>query len=195
MKRVTLFSTLTQENKDRIGKSIFPEKIDHKVLAYMPSAGVQETSQKYIDEWMGIAQDFNTKFNLIDNTSPNDKEKLLQSNILVISGGNTFTLLNNLRKSGLDKTISEFVEKSEFSIAGYSAGAIVLTPSIAICKLPGFDANTVNIEDFTGLGIVDFEVFPHYDSVSQQPLFDEYQKRTTYKVRKISDDGLISIDL
>lgn len=195
MQRITLFSTLTKENKDYIGKSIFPKEIDSKVLAYMPSAGVQATPQKYIDEWKIVARDFNAEFNLIDNTSSNDKEKLLQSNILVISGGNTFTLLDNLRKSGLDKTIKEFINQPEFSIAGYSAGAIVLTPTIAICNLPGFDVNNVNLEDLTGLGIVDFEVFPHYDVASHQSLFDERQRWTNYEVKKISDDGLISIDL
>ncbi len=195
MKRVTLFSKLTEENKGYIGDSIFPKEINNRVLAYMPSAGIKATPQKYIDEWKMMARDFNAKFNLIDNTSSNDKEKILQSNILVISGGNTFTLLDNLRKSGLDKTIKEFVDKSEFSIAGFSAGAIILTPTIAICNLPGFDVNNVGLEDLTGLGVVNFEVFPHYDITSYQSLFDERQRRTNYEIRKISDDSLISLDL
>ncbi len=73
---------------------------------------------------------------------------------MVITGGNTFKLLDNLRKSGLDKAIKEFSNKSEFVLAGLSAGALVLTPTIEVCNLPNYDESTVGIDDFTGLNII-----------------------------------------
>lgn len=194
MKRITLFSTLNKQNKGSITKSIFPTEIKNKILAYMPSSGIKDSPKQYIDEWKIIAKEFNAKFNVIDNTTNKDKNKLLKSNILVISGGNTFTLLNNLRKSGLDETIQEFATKDEYSIAGFSAGAIVLTPSIAICNLQGIDINNTNMNNFSGLNLVNFEVFPHYDSITHRALFNEYQNKTKNEVKKISDEDYISID-
>lgn len=195
MKRITLFSTLTPQNKNLVLGAIFPDEIENKRLAYMPSEGVKATPQLFIDEWQNIADKYNASFTLIDNTSSDDTDNLLQSNILIISGGNTFTLLNNLRQTGLDKVVKRYVSKSEFSLAGYSAGAIVLTPSVEICNLPNFDTNTVKLDDMTGLNVVDLEIFPHYDAKLHRELLAKYQSSTKRDVKAITDNGLLSIDL
>jgi dipeptidase E len=143
MKRVVLFSTPTPTNIVKILEQIFPKELNNKVLAYMPSDG-SNAPQKYVDEWKGYAEENNAYFNLVNNSligSTEEHDKLLSSNVLVISGGNTFKLLDNLRKSGLDKAIMEFTKKDSFVLSGFSAGALVLTPTIEICNLPNYDEN------------------------------------------------------
>lgn len=196
MKRITLFSTLTESNSATILEQIFPEEMHNKVFAYMPSDGI-ENVQKYIEEWKVYAQKHGAKFNVIDNTtnSEEEKKKLLDSNTLVVSGGNTFNLLHNLRKSGLDRSIIEFTKKPEFVIAGFSAGAIVLTPSIKICNLPVFSENTIGLDELTGLSVVDFEVFPHYKEHSMKNALEDYRKTTTNIVKEITDEDYISMNL
>lgn len=195
MKRVVLFSTLTEGNRKAVLGQIFPTDIHDRVLSYMPSGGV-EGAEQYIEEWRRISRQYNAQFNIIDNSmrSIEEQRKLSSSNIVVISGGNTFELLRNLRESGLDKTIGEFVGKSDFVLAGFSAGALVLTPSIDICNLPNFDENLVKLQDFSGLSIVDFEVLPHYDRRSQEATLEKYRKTTANSVREITDEDYISID-
>ncbi len=194
MKRITLFSTLTGENDDFVLSNIFPSEIKNKNLAYIPSGGVEATAQKYIDEWKTIADKYNARFTLIDNTKENESSRLLEANILVISGGNTFALLKNMRQSGLDKAVKEFATKTEFSLAGFSAGAIVMTPTIEICNLPDFDVNKVGIEDLSGLGIVDFEVFPHYNE-QQNAQLEDYRRMTKNNVKPIEDGEFLTINL
>lgn len=163
----------------------------------MPSDGAN-LKQKYIDEWNGYAQKRNAEFRLINNAkidAQDEAEKLLGSNILVITGGNTFTLLDNLRKSGLEEAIKEFLRKPEFVLSGFSAGALVLTPTIEVCNLPNYDENLVGLKDLTGLNIVDFEVFPHYDPNSHKKLLTEYKKSARNEVKEITDDEMIVIDL
>ena len=70
----------------------------------------------------------------------------------------------------------------------------MLTPSINICNLPNFDENLVELEDFSGLDIVDFEVFPHYDELSQKATLESYRKTAANNVRRITDEDYISID-
>ena len=197
MKRIVLFSTPTAGNIEKILEQIFPKELENKVFAYMPSGGAN-APQKYIDEWEGYAEKNNAGFNLINNSlvgSSEEYDKLINSNILAISGGNTFTLLNNLRKSGLDKAIIEFTKKDNFVLSGFSAGALVLTPTIKICSLPNFDDNNVGVKDFTGLGIVDFEVFPHYDETSQKELLDKYRLTTKHEVKEITNEEFIALNL
>ncbi|CAN5714635.1 hypothetical protein BH23PAT2_BH23PAT2_07430 [soil metagenome] len=196
MKRAIIFSTITDTNSQTILSQIFNNEIKDKVLAYMPSDGVADAAT-YIEEWRSYAQKFGTSFNLVNNHSPDDAEKakLLDSNILLISGGNTFSLLDNLRKSGLDQTIIEFTKKSNFILSGFSAGALVLTPTIAICNLPNFDKNLVDITDLTGLGIFDFEVFPHYADDVHKKILENYRSTTHHQVREMGDEDYITVDM
>ena len=195
MKRIVLFSTLTERNREAVLNQIFSAGIQDKVFSYMPSSGIKHAEQ-YIEQWRSISQQYGAQFSVIDNSvsSVEEQRKLLSSNIVVISGGNTFHLLRNLRECGLDKTIVEFAGKSDFILAGFSAGALVLTPSIDVCNLPSLDENLVKLEDFSGLDIVDFEVFPHYDECSQAAVLDNYRKTTANRVREITDEDYISID-
>ena len=50
------------------------------------------------------------------------------------------------------------------TMAGLSAGGLVLTPTIALAGYPPFDcdANDVQLRNLSGLGLVRFEFFPHY---------------------------------
>ncbi|MBL7156044.1 MAG: Type 1 glutamine amidotransferase-like domain-containing protein [Candidatus Pacebacteria bacterium] len=193
MKRILLFS---KQNEEKIFNMIFSSEIKNRILAYMPSH-MPDCSPKYIQDWMSYAKRRNAKFNLIDNSKINnikEQNKLFKSNILVLTGGNTFQFLYNIRKSGLDKTIKKFSEKDEFIIAGFSAGAIILTPSIKIAELPNHNSNLIGLKDLTGLGFVDFEVFPHYSEEYEKNV-EEYKKNTKYEVKTIIDGGHILIDL
>lgn len=196
MKRITLFSTLTASNKEIILNQILPTELINKTIAYMPSGGV-EGAQEYINQWEVIAQEHGAKFNVINNQvrSVDEQDKILASDILVISGGNTFNLLHNLRESGLDKSIKQFLGKSDFVLSGFSAGALVLTPNIKICNLPDFDENVIELKDLEALNIVDFEIFPHYIEYIHEKMLVDYRKTTSKRVREITDEDYISINL
>ncbi len=197
MKKVVLFSSLTKVNIEKITSLLFPKTIENKTFAFMPSDGLVNCKQEYIDQWENISHKFNADFVVIDNLAENieeEKSKLESSNILVISGGNTFKLLENLRKSGLDKAVHKFTHKENFVLSGYSAGALVLTPSIEICNLPKYDENLNGITDLTGLGIVRFEIFPHY-MPKDENVVQDYSKTTKLQVNTISDDGFIELDI
>lgn len=196
MKKIVLFSTITETNSSDLLENIFPIEITNKVIAYMPSDGAN-MKDKYINEWKDYSQKHNTNFILINNSinSKEEIQKLLKANILVISGGNTFVLLDNLRKSGLNKAIKEFVKKDNFVLAGMSAGALVLTPSIKISELIGSSENSRGIKDLTGLNIVDIEIFPHFDREKHDDLLKKYKTISKSEVKTISNDDYVLINL
>jgi len=195
MKRIILFSSPEGKHFDKILELTFPKELKNKVLAYMPSNG-SETKQEYTDLWKSWARDHDTEFLFIDNSKVDAKEeikKLLSANVLVITGGNTFTLLRNLKQSGLDKAIIDFSKKDNIVISGFSAGALVLTPTINICNLPNFDENLVGLKDLSGLNLVDYEVFPHY-SVELKKVLVNYRKTTNNVVKEITNNDYILIE-
>ena len=206
MKRIVLFSTpYNNENFHEILNLIFPESMKNKLALFMPSQGVPNTLQKYFDDWEGFTEEFNVTLEYIDNSAvdaTSEKEKLRSSNILIISGGDPFQLLYNLRKSGLANAITQFAKKEEFIIAGYSAGAYILTPTLEIATL--FNENYSGgkkyetqdkVKDFTGLGIIDFEIFAHYSEVHHKTILENYIKNRSNNVKTIADNEFIVIDI
>jgi len=196
MKRILLFSAPTENNLKTLLNLIFPNSIKNKVFAYMPSDGA-DCPQEYVDEWKKYAREHNAEFRYIDNSKEKptgEAEKLQGSNILVITGGNTFKLLDNLRKSGLDNAVKELAKKNEFVLAGFSAGALVLTPTIEICNLPDYDENLVGLTDLAGLNIVNFEVFPHYEQARHKSVLNQYRTTAKNEVKEITDDDYVVID-
>ena len=200
MKRLLLFSSPTEVVKEQILPLLFPQEMQQKVFAFMPSEGLHG-NEKYVamsSEWRSLAEQHHAEFVLIDNDSERIEEeraKLQRANIVFITGGNTCVLLSNLRRSGLDQAIAELTYRDEYVLAGYSAGAMILTPSIEY-ELVAFDpeANQVaGLADFTGLRLLDYEIAPHYIDEDQEMLA-EYRKAHAYEVRPLTDDEFLVIE-
>jgi dipeptidase E len=99
---------------------------------------------------------------------PHDRTLLslaLKSDIIHLAGGNTFYFLKHLRKSGMIKHLKEFAAKGGV-MTGLSAGAIMMTPTVATASFPKFDcdSNDEGITNFKAMGLVKFEFFPHYSN-------------------------------
>ncbi len=55
MKKVILFSKLTENNTNELLENIFPIEIKNKVVAYMPSDG-WNIKEKYTQEWINYTK-------------------------------------------------------------------------------------------------------------------------------------------
>lgn len=91
------------------------------------------------------------------------KKYAFDSDIIHLSGGNTYYFLHHLRKSSYLGRLRQFVKRGG-TLSGLSAGAIIMTPNISMAGYPEFDRdeNFVNIKTLNSLSLVDFEFFPHY---------------------------------
>jgi dipeptidase E len=197
-KRLVLFSNPTPSVFEKLDDVLFPEFLSQKVFAYMPADGsTWEENAQYEPIWQKFAEIHGSKFISIDNSlrgknAQYEKDKILSANILMITGGNTYTLMDHLRKSGLDSAILEFWKKPGVVLAGFSAGAIVLTPSIEVAKTG--DINEVGLSDLRGLNLIDFEVWPHYEK-SHDSEIAEYRGDNPIELKLISDEELLVIDV
>ncbi len=198
MSRIILFSQPEPGSMKKVAKRIFDKSLGKIIFGYMPSEGYNKKAKKYIPYWRNLARKHNAKFVIIDNISRQpgkEAKKIKVLNSLMISGGNTFILLNNLRKSGLDKKIINFAKRKNVVLSGMSAGAAVMAPTIRIVSEKwtfGSDENIVGLKNFSGLNIVDFEVLPHFESSDKKHL-QKYMKKNNVKVIPISNSDFIEI--
>jgi dipeptidase E len=85
-----------------------------------------------------------------------------------VVGGNSFLLLRAMKQSGFDKVIVPLVENNTLVYAGFSAGAVVATPTLHGIELvddkdiisEGYSKEVV----WTGLNLVGKSIAPHYKS-------------------------------
>jgi dipeptidase E len=87
----------------------------------------------------------------------NPRRALDEADALFVGGGNTFRLLKGLYDSDLLEPIRRAVEEGRPYI-GSSAGSIVAGPSLRTTK----DMPVVQPRSFDALGLVDFQISPHY---------------------------------
>jgi len=97
------------------------------------------------------------------------REVLSRYGLVWAVGGNAFVLRRAMRASGLDLVAKERVEDGTLVWAGFSAGAVVVTPTLAGIEIvddpteipDGYEGIEVV---WDGLGLVDFSIAPHYRS-------------------------------
>lgn len=127
-------------------------------------------------------------FNVDQPYAPEQAQHALSADLVYLSGGNTFYFLKAIRRHHFDRQLKDYVTRGGV-LAGLSAGAILMTPSIATASYPKFDRddNDVGIRNLDALGLVDFEFFPHYT----QKL--EYVRELKKQSKKI-DTPLYGVD-
>ena len=116
------------------------------------------------------------------NNSQELAKKLSDYDLVWVVGGNSFVLLRAMKQSGFDKLIVPLVKNDEIIYAGFSAGAVVATPSLHGIEL--VDDKDVVSEDYdkeiawTGLHLVNKSIAPHYRS--DHPESDAVDKVVEY---------------
>lgn len=140
------------------------EDLKGKTLTFIPTASIPEEVVHYVE----TAKEEFKKLGLVLEeldvaiASPEEiKEKLERNDYIYVSGGNTFFLLQELRRSGADKIIKEQVESGKLYI-GESAGAIVTSPNIEYIRFMDDKDKATQLKTFEALNLIEFYPVPHY---------------------------------
>lgn len=83
------------------------------------------------------------------------------ADIIYFTGGNSFFLIDRLRKTGTDKLLKEQLEHGKLFI-GESAGAVVCAPDISYIEKMDPIPKDYSQNDYAGLNLIDFYILPHY---------------------------------
>ena len=142
------------------------EDLKGKIIAFIPTASLTEPIRFYVKTGKKALEKVGMIVEEVEITQFSNEEIssiLHKCDYIYITGGNTFFLLQELKRKGVDKIISEQVKSGKLYI-GESAGAIIASPDTEYMKNVNFDPikKAPELEDYSSLGLVDFYTIPHY---------------------------------
>ena len=163
-----------------ITKKYLSRMISNKIV-FIPTAGNVELYTGYIDEGVEMLKSLGYELEIIDISKYDEdylKNKLSKTECICISGGNTFYLLQELKKKNLIGLLYERIKEGLFYI-GESAGAIIMSENIEYNQMMDDKSIASELDDYMGVNVFDHYVLPH---IGEYP-FEETAQKTfdTYK--------------
>lgn len=165
-------------------------------IGFIPTAADPYDDKWFLDASINEINEMGMKLKMIDLKDANEQslqKKLEDCDVIYVNGGNTFYLLDWVRKSGFDKVIKPLLENGKVYI-GTSAGSILLGPDISISGWdPTWDTNDVGLTDFSGLNLVPFATSPHFTEAERE-VIERRMEEVNYPVKAITDAQAIVVD-
>nr|WP_240544247.1 Type 1 glutamine amidotransferase-like domain-containing protein [Bifidobacterium sp. SO4] len=125
------------------------------------------------------------------------RRRIGRDDLIYVAGGNTFYLLQELRRRGTDKAIREAVIAGK-PYVGESAGSVVASPNIAYIRWMDSTAKAPDLHgyaDCEALGFVDFRPVPHWGSLpfltSTRTIMKRYAGR--YAMKPMHNNEAIAV--
>jgi dipeptidase E len=147
-----------------VGNSLTGNSLVGKSVTFIPTANVPEEYKLYVEtakqelEQLGIIVD---ELEVSTASVEEIDRKLRGNDFIYVSGGNTFYLLQELRKTGADKIIMDEIAKGKLYV-GESAGSLIMAPNIEFVKHMDNVEAAPKLTSFDALHIVDFYPVPHH---------------------------------
>jgi dipeptidase E len=155
--------------------------LDGKSIAYIPTAANGEKWESWKDggTW-NLVQTLNIKLDKVlleDYGNDSVLEKIINKDIVWFAGGMVGYLLYWMKRCSLDKHLEKILQKTIY--VGSSAGSMVLCKNTTDIATWGFVDNELGASEIKPLGIVDFDIYPHFE----ENLFDQIKQN--YKGNKL----------
>lgn len=174
MKKIFLasyFAGVTKQFQDFIKNQAIPDK----EMVFIPTAGKVEEYTGYIDEEKEALVELGYKIDELDVASVSQTvaaSKLKVAKIIYVTGGNTFYLLQELKRKQLLSVINEKINAGTTYI-GESAGSVIMAPNIEYIKLMDDTSAAPDLADYSALAQTNFYTLPH---LNEEPFAEADEK-------------------
>lgn len=195
MKKLILVSMLYQVTD--LVRTITPE-LEGKTVTYIPTAGIAEDVEGMVEEETSTLENLGMTVDVLEVSSASYDSivnSLTKNDIIFVGGGNTFFLLQELRRSGADQILIREVEKGKLYI-GESAGSIITCPDIGYCAEMDSPEKAPDLIDYAGLNLVDFYIVPHIGNAEMGEAAEKAVEKYSFELelKAITDEQVILVE-
>jgi dipeptidase E len=168
------------------------------IIAFITTASNVEDDKSWLEEDLeNIANAGFDRIHMVDIAVVTKEEYLpllQEADIIWFNGGNTYYLLDQVRKSGLKEELPELLKTRVY--VGSSAGSGIACPDLSIVELFP-EEEPYRLDDIRALGYVSFSIHPHLNSpYFEKPTEDEvkeFANTLPYTVYASDDETAISV--
>ena len=195
MKKLILVSMLYQVTD--LVRTITPE-LEGKTVTYIPTAGIAEEVEGMVEEETSTLESLGMTVDVLEVSSASYDSivnSLTKNDVIFVGGGNTFFLLQELRRSGADQILIREVEKGKLYI-GESAGSIITCPDIGYCADMDSPEKAPDLTDYAGLNLVDFYIVPHIGNKEMGEAAEKAVEKygSEFEIKAITDKQVILVE-
>lgn len=158
------------------------ESLKGKRVTFFPTASVVEEVTHYVEAAKEAFHQLGMQLETVQIAEQSTEEitkMIKQNDVMYVSGGNTFYLLQELRKHGLDDVLKEEINKGKLYI-GESAGSIIMAPSVEYISLMDERQKAPELSSYQGFNEVSRYPVPHvhntYLGDAAQQILKQYEK-------------------
>ncbi|MDM1404729.1 Type 1 glutamine amidotransferase-like domain-containing protein [Myroides marinus] len=142
------------------------EEVKGKKVTFISTASIVEEYVGHVEndqkafEALGIIVD---TLEISTATLAEIKAKLIENDYIFVSGGNTFYLLQEMRRSGAEQLIKEQIALGKVYI-GTSAGSVIMSPNIEYLEAMDDKSKATSLKSYKGLEQIDKYLLVHYQN-------------------------------
>lgn len=177
MKKIFLTSSFSDVYMDF--KNAISESVAGKSVTFIPTASIPEEVKFYVDDDRLAFEKLGMRVEILNIDQENIdtiKDTLHRNDYIFVSGGNTFYLLQELKRSKTDKIIENLINEGKLYI-GSSAGSIILGPELNYIESLDDASKAPNLLDTKGMGVINFSILPHFEDAPFEEVTKEIFKK------------------
>jgi dipeptidase E len=169
---------------------LLPKPAKELKAAFIPTAGDPYADKGFVnvdrDKLTEMGFDV-TDINLTDTNEAALTTMLENIDLVLVAGGNTFYLLDQVKKSGFDKVLTKMLDRGLIYV-GSSAGSVLCCPTIEGAKKFDDPNDAPDLSDYSGLDLFDKVIIPHAHK-------EKYAERIKQTTQEMEARGLTVITL
>lgn len=124
-----------------------------------------------------------------------DESLLLESDVIFVNGGFSGYLAKEMRRTGFDKALTEALEKGIVYV-GSSAGSMVCSKMQHAAEFY-INEPEEGASDIPGLGLVDFEIYPHFNENIEDEIRSLWERGKLYLLKDgeaiVVNNGVVTV--
>ncbi|GLF90189.1 putative peptidase Lmo0363 [Bacillus safensis] len=173
------------------------ESLKGKRVTFFPTASAVEEVTHYVAAAKEAFHQLGMQLETvqIDEQSTEEITQMIEQNdVIYVSGGNTFYLLQEFRKHRLDDVLKKEINNGKLYI-GESAGSLIMAPSIEYISLMDDQEKAPELSSFQGFNEISCYPVPHvhnaYLGEAAQQIMEKHQQ--TLNLCPLSDEQVLLI--